>query len=118
MTGLELDHLSLALLLSSQLEMFGSLDGDLVLPLACRALEPQDQLLGGLCLLPQDGLGLTSETLLLTIVPTPTLGLLGLSGLLVLGHLELVVLVAPGTVGVTGLGDVHHRGAWVWNKIN
>jgi len=49
--------------------MFGSLDGDLVLPLACRALEPQDQLLGGLCLLPQDGLGLTSETLLLTIVP-------------------------------------------------
>ena len=109
MTGLELDHLSLALLLSSQLEMFGSLDGDLVLPLACRALEAQDQLLGGLCL----GLGLTSETLLLTIVPTPTLGLLGLSGLLVLGHLELVVLVAPGTVGVTGLGDVHHRGAWV-----
>ena len=69
MTGLELDHLSLALLLSSQLEMFGSLDGDLVLPLACRALEPQDQLLGGLCLLPQDRLGLPSKALLLTIVP-------------------------------------------------
>merc|ERR1719318_2489413 len=32
-----------ALLLSSQLEMFGSLDGHLVLPLAGRALDPEDQ---------------------------------------------------------------------------
>jgi len=89
--------------------MFGSLDWDLVLPFASRALDPQDQLLGGLRLLSQDGLGLTTETLLLTIVPSPTLGLLGLSRLLVLGHLELVVLVAPRTVGVAGLGDVNHR---------
>ena len=85
---LELDHLSLALLLSSQLEVLGSLDRDLdhggegkyherglsdmshlVLPLALSALQPQDQLLGGLGLLPQDGLGLTSESLLLTVVP-------------------------------------------------
>ena len=40
-----------------------------MLPLALRALNPQNQLLGGLGLTPEDGLGLTSETLLLTIVP-------------------------------------------------
>ena len=42
---------------------------DLVLPLALSALQPQHQLLGGLGLLPQDGLGLTTESLLLAIVP-------------------------------------------------
>ena len=41
----------------------------LVLPLTLGALEPQHQLLGGLRLLPQDGLGLTTESLLLAIVP-------------------------------------------------
>ena len=41
----------------------------LVLPLARGALKPQHQLLGGLGLLPQDGLGLASEALLLTVVP-------------------------------------------------
>merc|ERR1719378_1615803 len=106
--SLELDHLSLALLLSSQLEVLGSLDRDLVLPLALSALQPQDQLLGGLGLLPQDGLGLTSEPLLLAVVPAPALGLLRLGGLLVLGHLHLDVLAALGAVRVAGLGHVHH----------
>ena len=41
----------------------------LVLPLALGALQPEHQLLGGLGLLPQDGLGLASEALLLTVVP-------------------------------------------------
>merc|ERR1712186_134040 len=80
---LELDHLALALLLSSQLEVLGSLDGALVLPLALSALQPEHQLLGGLGLLPQDGLGLASEALLLTVVPASALGLLRLGGLLV-----------------------------------
>ena len=66
---LELDHLSLPLLLSSELKVLGPLDGHLVLPLAHRALHPQDQLLRGLGLLPQDRLRLTSKTLLLAIVP-------------------------------------------------
>merc|ERR1719266_3018848 len=108
---LELDHLSLPLLLSSQLEVLGPLDGHLVLPLADRALHPEHQLLGGLCLLPQDGLGLTSKALLLAIVPPSALGLLGLSGFLVLGHLEFAVLVALGAVGVSSLGHVHHLGS-------
>merc|ERR1719461_1290022 len=110
---LELDHLALALLLSSQLEVLGSLDGALVLPLALGALQPEHQLLGGLGLLPQDGLGLASEALLLTVVPASALGLLGLSGLLVLRHLELLVRVAPRAVGVTALGHVHHLEAGV-----
>ena len=42
---------------------------DLVLPLALSALQPQDQLLGGLGLLSQDGLRLTSEALLFAVVP-------------------------------------------------
>ena len=66
---LELDHLSLPLLLSSQLEVLGPLDGHLVLPLADRALHPEHQLLGGLCLLPQNRLRLTSKALLLSVVP-------------------------------------------------
>ena len=46
-----------------------TLEHHLVLPLADGALHPEHQLLGGLRLLPQDGLGLTSKALLLTIVP-------------------------------------------------
>ena len=46
-----------------------SLEHHLVLPLADGALHPEHQLLGGLRLLPQDGLGLTSKALLLAIVP-------------------------------------------------
>jgi len=66
---LELYHLSLAFLLSAELEVFGPLDGALVLPLAARTLHPQHQLLRGLGLLPQDGFGLTTKTLLLSVVP-------------------------------------------------
>ena len=42
---------------------------NLVLPLADGALQLEHQLLGGLGLLPQDGLGLASEALLLAVVP-------------------------------------------------
>ena len=69
--------------------MLGPLDGDLMLPLALGALDPQDQLLGGLCLLPQDGLGLTAETLLFPVVPPPSLGLLRLGRFLVLSYLNI-----------------------------
>ena len=46
-----------------------TLQHHLVLPLADGALHSEHQLLGGLRLLPQDGLGLTSKALLLAIVP-------------------------------------------------
>ena len=110
----------------------------LVLPLALSALQPQDQLLGGLGLLPQDGLGLTSESLLLAVVPeqidirinnvvlasnnlpTTTLGLLGLGGLLVLGHLEWLVgqALGVGAVRPAELGHVHHDGLTEYLRIN
>ena len=97
----------------------------LVLPLALGALEPQHQLLGSFGLLSQDGLGLTTESLLLAVVPeqidirinsvltsnnlpTTTLGLLGLGRLLVLSHLHLDVLVALSAEGVTTFGHVNH----------
>ena len=67
---LELDHLSLPLLLPAKLKVLGPLDGHLVLPLAHRALHPEHQLLGGLSLLPQDRLRLTPKALLLAIIPS------------------------------------------------
>jgi len=118
LVSLELDHLALALLLSSQLEVLGSLDGNLVLPLAGSALHPEDELLCGLGFLPQDGLGLTTEALLLAVVPPPALGLLRLGGLLVLGHLELAVLVALGTVRVARLGNVNHPESRFFSTIS
>ena len=48
---------------------FLKLKTNLVLPLADGALQLEHQLLGGLGLLPQDGLGLASEALLLAVVP-------------------------------------------------
>lgn len=54
--------------------MLATLQGELLLGLARSALETQDDLLGGLGLLVEDGLGLTTVTTLLPIVTTLTLG--------------------------------------------
>lgn len=59
--ALELDHLSLPLLVSSQLEVLGPLEGDLHAPLARRALHAEDDLLGGLGL--EEGEGKAGEEL-------------------------------------------------------
>ena len=58
-------------------------------------------------LLAQDGLGLATEALLLSVVTTLALREDGLLRLLVLRHLELLVLVAVRTVSPAGLRDVH-----------
>ncbi len=52
--------------------MLGSLDGKLLLYLTLLALKTKGDLLGGLSFLVEDGLSLTSETLLLGIVTTLT----------------------------------------------
>lgn len=57
-----------------QLEVLAALQGELLLGLAGSALEAQDDLLGGLGLLVEDGLGLTTVTTLLPVVTTLTLG--------------------------------------------
>ena len=106
-TGLELDHLSLALLVASQLEVLAALQGSLLAVLALCALHTQHNLLGGLGLLPEDGLSLATKSLLLAVVTTTTLGGAALLGLFVLGH--LVQFVAPALLaeGLALLGNVH-----------
>jgi hypothetical protein len=53
--------------------VLAALQGELLLGLAGSALETQDDLLGGLGLLVEDGLGLTTVTALLPVVTTLTL---------------------------------------------
>lgn len=54
--------------------MLASLQRELLLGLALRALKTQDDLLGSLGLLVEDRLGLTTITALLPVVTTLTLG--------------------------------------------
>lgn len=54
--------------------MLAALEGELHLVLADGALETQDDLLSRLCLLVEDGLGLTTVTALLAIITTLSLG--------------------------------------------
>ena len=60
-----------------QLEVLAALQGELLLGLAGSALEAEDDLLGGLGLLVEDGLGLTTVTALLPVVTALTLGVQG-----------------------------------------
>ncbi len=54
--------------------MLAALQSELLLGLALSALETKDDLLGGLGLLVEDGLGLTTVTALLSVVTALTLG--------------------------------------------
>lgn len=54
--------------------MLAALQGKLLLGLARGALKTEDNLLGGLSLLVEDRLGLTTVTTLLSVVTTLTLG--------------------------------------------
>lgn len=57
--------------------MLATLQSELLLGLADSALKTQDDLLGGLGLLVEDRLGLTTVTALLAVVTTLTLGVQG-----------------------------------------
>lgn len=88
--------------------MLASLQRQLGLGLALDTLQTQHNLLGGLGLLVEDGLGLTTVTGLLTVVSALSLGeQRGLTSL-VLGDLVLGVLAAllALAVGVSRLGNV------------
>lgn len=100
-------HGSAGLAVSSELEMLAALDGELLLGLASGALHTENNLLGGLSLLVEHGLGLTSESGLLAIVTTLSLGDLRVTTLLVLGDLVGFVLGTLLAEGVAGLGNVH-----------
>ena len=106
--------LGVGLLLISQFEVLGALEDVLDGLLAGGAGELEDDLLGGLGLLVEDRLGLTTITTLLTVVTALTLGEeASLTGL-VLGDLEFLV----GTTGVVTaehlllLGELDHFFVW------
>ena len=61
---------SLALLVTTDLEVLAALDGVHAHSLAGVALQAEHDLLGGLRLLVEHGLGLTAETSLLAVVAT------------------------------------------------
>ena len=61
---------ALALLVTTNLEVLAALDGLHAHRLADVALQAENDLLGGLRLLVEDGLGLTAETTLLAVVTT------------------------------------------------
>lgn len=77
--------------------------------------QPENDLLGGLRLLVEDGLGLTTVTGLLAVVTAFTLRERGGLAGLVLSDLVQGVLVALAALaeGLPGLGNVHHFGGWI-----
>lgn len=91
-----------------QLEVLAALESKLRLGLALDALQSQDNLLGGLGLLVEDRLSLTTVTGLLTVVTALSLGEQRGLASLVLGDLVLGVLAAllALAVGVSRLGNV------------
>merc|ERR1719310_728609 len=106
----DLVEATLALLVSADLEVLAALDGVHVHLLAGAAGKTKDNLLGGLSLLVEDGLGLTTESGLLAVVTALTLGVQRGLASLVLG--DLVHGVLPALLGLAvsllGLGNVHH----------
>ena len=105
-------------LLGTELEMLSSLEGKLLLGLALLAFQTEDDLTGGLGLLVEDGLGLTTETHLLGVVSALALGeVRGLAGL-VLGDLVRLVLLAllAGAERIALLWYVNHLCKYINNK--
>ena len=75
--------------------------------LALGALKPEGDLLGLLGLLPEDGLGLTTETGLLGLIAASALSLLRVLALLVLSNLEFHVFLAYFAVRHLRFGSVN-----------
>lgn len=108
--SLELQSLTLLLLVTTQLEVLTTLQSQLGLGLADNTLQTQNNLLGGFSLFVENWLGLTTVTGLLTVITTLTLGKEGSLTSLVLGNLVLSVLSAllTLTVGSSGLWNVNY----------
>lgn len=98
--------------------MLASLQSELSLGLANNTLQSQNNLLGGLSLLVENRLGLTTVTGLLPVVSSLTLSEQGSLTSLVLGDLVLSVLLAllALAVGLSSLGNVDHFGYMLWNR--
>lgn len=90
--------------------MLSPLQSQMLLSLASLALHTQHNLPGSLGLLVKDGLGLSTETHLLGVVTTLSLGEVGGLAGFVLGNLMDLVLAAllAGAECFAFLGYVHH----------
>lgn len=110
-SNLKLQSLTLLLLVTTQLEVLTSLQSQLGLGLTVDTLQSQHNLLGGLSLLVENWLGLTTETGLLTVVSSLTLSEQRSLTSLVLGNLVLGVLSAllTLTVSLSELWNVNWR---------
>ena len=100
--------LAFGVLLLSNNDTLRSLDGSEGLGLRGGTLKLEDDLLGLLGLLSEDGLGLSTESLLLHIVSSLTLGGQRSLTSFVLGNFVHGVLLQLWAVGSDGLWDVHH----------
>jgi hypothetical protein len=105
----ELSRSTYLCLLLSELEGLASLEWKHSLAFALGALDLEDDLLGGLGLLSEDGLSLTTETLLLGIVTSLTLSDKRSLTSLVLSDLVARVLLASLAIGVSRLWNADHR---------
>lgn len=90
--------------------MLTPLERELLLGLARGALQPQDDLLGGLRLLVEDGLGLTTVTRLLAVVSSLSLREgRGLAGLVLCDLVDLVLVALTALAeGLSCLRNVDH----------
>lgn len=104
---LEGQSLTLGLLVTAELKVLATLQNLLVLGLAGCALHAQGDLLGGLGLFAEHGLGLSTVARLLTVVATLPLGVQASLAGLVLGDLLGGVLFALFAKSVACLGDVN-----------
>ena len=92
--------------------MLRTLDGNLLTAFTLGAFKTKYQLLGGLCVLPQDGFGMTSENLLFAIVTPTSLCKLRFLWLFVLGHFKLLMSITGRTVSLPRLGNIHLKQKW------
>ena len=97
-------------LLGTKLEVLSPFQSQMLLGLARFALQTKNNLTCGLGLLVEDGLSLTTETHLLGVVTTLSLGEVGGLTSFVLGHLVNLVLTAllAGAESLTFLRYINH----------
>ena len=108
MIGCSEHDLTLGVLLLTKDNGSASFDDSEIFRLGLSALELQHDLLGLLCLLSEDRLGLTSETLLFHIISSLSLSDEGSLTSLVLGYLLDGMLLGFSAVRSNSLWDVNH----------
>ena len=115
-TNLELDHLSLSLLVTTQLKMLASFQWNLFSELAFTALHSQHNLLCSLCFLVMNGSSLTTKTWLFPFVTSLSFGKSSLLCSFVLCHLVKGVFTAFGSFAkrFSCFWNVHHFDGGQW----